>query len=315
MMRKVLNIIFGVSFLFCTTGCQQRVVQGDQIHITAILKTVSSEYWKFVEAGIKKAYKEYGVEGSVVGPASEGHILDQVHLMEDVFSQRPDALILAPILPSTTISVLDRFKHLHVPVIFVDTDAPWQCKTSFVGTDNWTAGRKGGEALAHLLHAGDKVALIGGALGNSTTDERMRGARDAIQEAKLNIVAQQPADSDKVKAMAVMENILQTHPDVKGVFAANDEMALGALRAVKESGEHVKVIGTDGTIEAIKSVLRGELTGTVAQNAYWMGYRAVETALKKLKGKTVPRRIDSGVEMITRNNAQEKLAFLRKVNR
>lgn len=173
MVRKVLNIIFVVSLLLCTTGCQQRVVQGDQIHITAILKTVSSEYWKFVEAGMKKAYIDYGVVGTVLGPASEGHILDQVHLIEDVFSQRPDALILAPILPSTMISVLDRFKHLHVPVIFVDTDAPWLFKTSFVGTDNWTAGKTGGEALAHLLHPGDKVALIGG--GHWEILQRMSG--------------------------------------------------------------------------------------------------------------------------------------------
>jgi ribose transport system substrate-binding protein len=197
--------------------------------------------------------------------------------------------------------------------LFLDTDAPWPQKTTYIGTDNITAGKTGGEALATVLQKGDKVALICGALGNPTTDERMRGAKQALEEAKMQIVAEQPADSDKAKAMSATENILQTHPDIKGIFAANDEMAMGALRAVKEEGVDVKVIGTDGTIEAIQSILQGDLWGTVAQNPYMMGYKAVENALKKLKGERVDTWINSGVEMIERKNAAGKLAFLKRV--
>lgn len=313
MTRKASSILLIIVLLFSCTGCQQRVVQGDKLRVTTILKTVSSEYWKFVEAGVKQAYIDYGVDGTVVGPASEGHILDQINLIEDVFNQSPDALILAPILPSTVLSVLERFKKMKIPVLFVDTDAPWSSKAAFVGTDNWMVGKKGGEALAHMLKAGQKVVLISGALGNVTTDERIRGAKEALKNAKMNIVAQQPADCDKAKAMAAMENILQTHPDIKGVFAANDEMALGALRAIKERSSDVKVIGTDGTIEAIKSILHGELTGTVAQNSYQMGYEAVVTALKKIKKTHIAKKINSGVEVITRRNAGERLSFVKRI--
>jgi ribose transport system substrate-binding protein len=281
--------------------------------VVVVLKTLSSQYWKFVQAGAQKAFADLNVDGKVIGPASESQIMEQVNMMQDALSQSPQALVVSPTQPPADIPTFQQYKQKGVPVLLIDTDAKWDDKTTFIGTDNLTAGKKAGELLASKLHKGDKVAIIGGALGNPAMDDRSKGAKDAMTAAGLQVVAQQPADSDKAKAMTVMENILQTNPDLKGVYAGNDDMALGALRAVKDKKLNVAVIGTDGTVEAVQSILDGGLAGTIAQSPYDMGYKGVEGAVKVIKGEKIDKRIDSGVDVITRDNAQKKLDFLKTI--
>lgn len=297
------------------TGGGPKEGGGDKPEIVVVLKTVSSQYWKFVEAGAKKAFADLGVSGKVIGPASEALVMEQVNMLEDVLSQNPDALVVAPTQPSTAIPVFEKYKEKGIPVILIDTDAGWPDQTTFIGTDNTTAGMQGGKLLASMLKPGDKVALISGALGNPATDARIKGAKEVLEKAGMVVVAEQPADSDKAKAMAVMENILQTTPDVKGVFCANDDMAIGALRAIEAKGLKIPVIGTDGTIEAVEAILAGSLAGTVAQRPFDMGYKGVEAALKVVKGETIPKRVTVGVDLITRENAKEKLEFLKQIGK
>jgi ribose transport system substrate-binding protein len=297
-------------------GCAGKTTKADanKPKVIVVLKTLSSPYWKYVQAGAEKAFQDFGVDGTVIGPSSESQVIEQVNMIENALSQNPKALVVAPTQPSTAIPVFERYKQAGIPVLLIDTNAKWPGQTTFIGTDNLTAGKIGGEALAKMLHKGDKVALISGALGNPATDDRMKGAKEALTAAGLNIVAEQPADSDKAKAMNVMENILESHPDIKGVFAANDDMALGALRAIEAKKLDVKVIGTDGTIEAVQSILDGKLAGTVAQNPYQMGYQGVQNAVKAIKGEKLNSYINSGAQLITKDNAQKQLDFLKSIS-
>jgi ribose transport system substrate-binding protein len=283
--------------------------------VAVILKTLSSPYWKYVEAGANKAFKDFNVDGTIIGPASESQVIEEINMMEDALNQKPDALVVAPTQPSTAIPILKKYKEKGIPVFLVDTDvADWADKTSFIGTDNYSAGKLGGEYLASLLKAGDKVALIAGALGNSATDERIKGAKEALEAKGMKVVANQPADSDKAKALAVMENILQNYPDVKGVFSANDDMALGATRALDAKGLKVPVLGTDGNLDAIDAILAGTMAGSVAQAPFDMGYKGVENAVKAINGEKVEKRIDSGAKVITKENGQKQLDFLKSLN-
>lgn len=294
---------------------QAAAPEGGKPKVTVVLKTLSSQYWKYVEAGAKKAFEDFGVDGKIIGPASESQVMEQINMMEDALNQKPQALVVSPTQPDTAIPVFDKYKAANIPVLLVDTDAKWDSKATFIGTDNYTAGKLGGEQLAKQLKQGDKVALIAGALGNNATDERIKGAKEALVAAGMNVVAEQPADSDKEKAMSVMENVLQTNPDVKGVFSANDDMALGALRAIEAKGADVKVIGTDGNIDALEQVIAGKLYGSVAQSPYDMGYKGVENAVKLIKGEKIENRIDSGAEFIGKDNAQKKIDFLKGLSK
>ncbi|MCM3722533.1 sugar ABC transporter substrate-binding protein [Solibacillus isronensis] len=283
--------------------------------VAVVLKTLSSPYWKYVEAGAKKAGQELGVDVTVVGPSSEAEVLEQVNMLEDQISQNPSAILLSPTQPDTIINVVKDASRNDIPVLLIDTDADFEGKVTFIGTDNYTAGFEGGTALAAMLTKGDKVALISGALGNPSTDDRIKGAKEALQEAGMEIVAEQPANSDKSEAMSVMENILEKHGDIKAVFSANDDMALGVLRAVQAKKLDVKIFGTDGTEEAVQSILDGGLTGTVAQSPYNMGYEGVSNAIKAINGEKVEERIDSGIEIVTADSAQEFMDFLKSISK
>lgn len=282
------------------------------LRISMILKTLSSPYWKYVEAGAKQAAEDFGVEVVVVGPPSEAEVMQQVNMIDDQLSQNPDAIVLAPIQPETVVPSLS---DVDIPVLTIDTDADIPDKITFIGSDNYSAGRAGGELIVENLEPGDKVAIIRGALGNTAMDDRSKGATDVFNEAGVEIVAEQPADSDKAKAMSVMENILQSNPDVKAVFCGNDDMAIGALRAIQEKGLDIIVVGVDGTEEAIQSIIDGGLFGSIAQKPYAMGYLGVENAIKAIKGEPIKSRIDSGIDVITAENAKDHLEFLQSLTK
>lgn len=285
----------------------------NDVNISVVLKTISSPYWKYVEAGAKKAGEDLGVNVTIVGPSSEAEVMEQVNMLEDQVSQNPDAILVSPTQPDTIVNVLEGASSDGIPVLLIDTDATFNGKLTFIGTENYKAGYEGGKSLAGLLTKGDKVALISGALGNPATDERIKGAKKALEDAGMVIVAEQPANSDKSEAMSVMENLLEKDGDIKGVFSANDDMAIGVLRAVQAKNLDVKIYGTDGTEEAVQSILDGGLAGTVAQSPYNMGYEGVASALKVINGGKIDERIDSGIEIVTPETAEKFMEFLKSI--
>lgn len=279
---------------------------GEQ-QVSVILKALNEEYWKIVERGALDAGEEYGVEVVVNAPASETEVERQVSMIQDQHTNGTDALVLAPAQPSAVLTVLDDYTRTDTPVVLLDSDADYEEKVSFVGTENYSAGQMGGEYIASLLEAGDQVAIIRGQLGSTTHDERTEGAEEAMKEAGLDIVAIQAADSDKEKALNVMENLIQSNPNIKAVFTSSELMALGALRGVEASGKDIIVVGFDGTTEGLESVKEGGINAEVAQDPYQMGYLGVEAAIKALKKEEVEARIDSGADVVTQDKAEEAL--------
>jgi ribose transport system substrate-binding protein len=181
---------------------------------------------------------------------------------------------------------------------------------SFVGADNRRAGRLAGEYMVKLLGGKGKVAVIRGILGIRTHDDRLAGFRDAIATAPgIELVTVQPANSERALGMSVMENILTTHPDLKGVFATNDQMALGAVEAVaaRNATGKVAVIGIDATKEAVTAVQKGSMAADVGMHPEALGRLSVETAIKAARGETVEKTIDTGQTLVTKENAAELL--------
>jgi ABC-type sugar transport system substrate-binding protein len=123
----------------------------------------------------------------------------------------------------------------------------------------------------------------------------------------LKVVAEQPADWDRAKGQAVMENILTGNPNIKAVFASNDNMALGAIEALKSANklQDILVVGFDANPDAAASVLAGEMSATVAQAPKNMGALGVENVLKLKKGETIPENIDTGTVLVTKENAEQ----------
>lgn len=288
--------------------------KSEEITIGVVLKTLNSDYWKLVQAGALDEAKELGVKIEVIGPNAETDIMGQTSMMEDQITKNVSALVVSPSQPSAAITSFDKADEEKIPVLLIDTDAQWDKKKSFIGTGNLEGGKMAGKYIGGKLEKGSEVVVIRGALGDATHDERVNGAKEEIEAAGLKLIEIQPADSDRNKSMTVMENLLQTHPNVKGVFCSNDEMALGAVRALKQANKTgITVIGFDGSPDALKSIKAGELTGTVAQNAYNMGKSGVEAAVKVAKGEKIDSRIDTGTSLIDKENVDKAQEDLNKI--
>lgn len=262
-------------------------------------------FWAAVERGARDAAKAMKVNLVVLAPPAETDVAAQVAQVEDQIAKNVSAIIVAPTDVSALNSTFDKARAKKIPVLFVDTDGTWPYKATFIGTDNMAGGALGGRFLCTQIKGKGDVAIITGVMTTQSIRARVEGARSAVKKCGLNEVAELPADSDRAKGQAVMEDILTSKPTVKGIFAANDLMALGAAEAVKARGKtgQILIVGFDAIPEAAQAILSGNLAASVAQNPANMGKFGVENALKLLKGQTIPKRIDTGTTLVTKKNA------------
>lgn len=316
MKRRWLLSLSCIVFLAALISFAFRFIkEDDRPKVIVILKNESDkEFWRIFESGAEQAFDDLRIDGKVVVPDARSRITEkEIKLLKEVLAQNPDALIFAPTNSSAVIPILMEFKKKNIPVLLSDTDIEWNDKTTYIGTDNHVLGQKAGALLASTLQPGDQVALIRGRLEDRVISERVKGAKESLEEVGIEIVTEQSGYNQSGDVVSVMGSILQTYPEIKGVFATSDLIALNALKVIEESGFKIPVIGADGTTEMVKSVEAGMLSVTLAQNPYDMGYISVEQAWRVMKGENVNKRIDTGIYIVTEDNAKEKLVFLSKI--
>jgi ribose transport system substrate-binding protein len=188
----------------------------------------------------------------------------------------------------------------NIPVITLDRVSFVGNVVSHIASDNEMGGKLAGEFIAEKLGKNAKVIQLQGLAGTSAARERGKGFDKAAIQQKLVLVASQPADFDRVKGLNVMQNLLQSHPDVQAVFAQNDEMALGAIRALQLAGRtDVTVVGFDGTEAAINAVKKHQMAATVAQLPEKIGEKSIAIADSVLKRQEVPHIVPIKLQIIT----------------
>lgn len=264
-------------------------------------------FWAAVEKGARDAAKAMNVNLVVLAPPAETDVQAQVAQIEDQIAKRVNAIVVAPTDVSALNTTFDKARAAKIPVLFVDTDGTWPHKATFIGTDNKAGGVLGGKFLCDALKGKGDIAIITGVMTTQSIRARVEGARESAKKCGLNVAAELPADSDRAKGQQVMEDVLTSKPTVKGVFAANDLMALGAAEAVKARGKsgQILLVGFDAIPEAAKAILAGQMAASVAQSPSNMGKFGVENAIKVLKGQTIAKRIDTGTVLVTKKNAAQ----------
>ncbi len=241
-----------------------------------------------------------------------GTIEEQMDLLKGVLKEEPDVLVVSPI-SSEVNPILDEFAQRHIPILLMNSDDSWEKKAAYIGTNNLELGKKAGILLASQLQPGDQVALLG--RQTSIEEERIEGAKMSLDTVGIK-VATEKVDLPIIDSNATeeaMKTILQEHPDLKGVITSSDFVAIPALKVIQEHGLDIPITGTDGLTEMLTFIKEGTLTGTVAQNPYDIGYLSIEAAKKTTKGEKVQPIIDSGVDIITKGNADQRLKFLNNV--
>jgi ABC-type sugar transport system substrate-binding protein len=291
----------------------------DSYKIDVVLKTLSAEYWQYVEAGCDAYASDHpGVQVDVKGPTSETAFDEQTNMLTTDLAVDYDAYVIAPLQSDSVAQVMQDAK---APVLAVDTDINADYIASFVGTGNENAAASGGKAAVQMAKdlGWDEIKCIeiAGVQGDETCTARMNGYKKGVNEAGGEFLENevQYADATADKAVAAMEGIMSTHPEGIAIVAANnDDMAMAAARTAAGNAAYKNTVflGFNGDKSACQAMADGTYPNyiSVAQEAYGMGYKAVEAAVKAADGVKLDRFTDSGSEIITKDNAQERLDTL-----
>lgn len=316
-MKKLISLLLSATLVATVlVGCGSKQAAGttntntdssSKKKIGVVVKALDSEHWLTVKKGAEAAAKEENVDIIVLAPDKESNVEQQFRIVEDLIQQKVSALAIAPCDSTGIVPIIQKANSAKIPVITVDTNADADV-ISFVGTDNAMGGKMSGERIVKILNGKGKVALITGVPGQQTHRDRVTGFKDAIKASPdIKLVSEQPANSESALAMTVMENILESNPDLEAVFCTNALMALGAVEAIDAKGKSgkVKVIGFDTQTDALNMVKQGKIDSMVAQSPYNMGYQAIKNAVAHLNGKGAQKRVDTGTELITKENVDK----------
>ena len=301
-----------------TKGSAASSGSGDY-YLDFVFKTTSNEYTQYLMAGVKAAAKDLGVQADMKGATSETSYDEQQNMIEtDLNSGKYDALITAPLQGDTVATLI---QDVDTPVFAIDGDFQSDKKISFIGISQFNAAESGGEAAVEAAKkAGWKelnAICIAGVRGDEAAEDRKNGYKEGVEANGGTFLDDevQYADSVADKAVNSMEAIMQNHPEgIAMILCHNDDCAMAAARAAKnnEAYKDTIFVGIDGNISACESILNGEETMTVASDTYGTGYNAVVTAVDYLNGKDVDSFVESDVQIVTKDNAQEHMDKLKK---
>lgn len=290
---------------------------GGDYKIDVILKTTSAEYWQYVQAGAYQAGKDLGVSVEVKGATSETAYDEQQNMIEtDLNSGAYDAIIIAPLQGDQAATLV---KGTSLPIFALDTDFEAPEKLSFIGTGNENAAALGGAAAVEAAKAAGweeiKAIEIQGVQGDGTNTARNAGYTRGVNDAGGEFLSDELQFANAVADQAVtcMEAIMQKYPEGIAIICANnDDMAMAAARAAKGNPAYEKTIflGFNGDRAACEAILAGQETMSVIQDAYGMGYKSVEAAVKHLNGETIEEFVDSGSGVVDINTAEARLEEL-----
>ena len=290
-------------------GCNRGDGAADAPTVALVLKTLNSPFFIELEAGAQQAADSLGIELVVQAPDREIDVERQMQIIENLLQTGIEVLLLTPSGSREIVSAIAEANRAEVPVVIVDTRADEEALTAagaristFIGSDNVDGGRMAGRFVAEALGGQGRVAIVEGIPGHETGDSRLQGFREVIAEHPgISIVASQTANWERDQAFNVTQNMLQSHPELQAIFAANDMMALGAVEAIAAAGRtgELIVVGFDALDEARQAIRDGRMDATIAQHPREMGRIAIESAWSILQGDSVPAEQPVGIELVT----------------
>ncbi|KHL11991.1 ribose transport system substrate-binding protein/D-allose transport system substrate-binding protein [Mumia flava] len=278
--------------------------------VAAVIKGLDNPFFQTMEDGIDAQADEAGVDVTVQAAQSITDTTGQAERLSALSQQDFGCYIVNPITGNNLVQGLAQVGAKDVPIVNIDqpidadaAEAAGVDPATYVGTDNVQAGGLAGEHMAEVVGSGT-VGIIGGLAGDVTSNDRVTGFTDAV-EGTLDTLPVVAADWDRQKALTTATDLMTANPDIKGFFAANDDMGLGIARAVANAGKtgQVAVISVDGNEDAIKAVQAGDLEATVAQYPYAVGQLGVQACQAAMAGEDLPDTVTSPVALVTEDKA------------
>lgn len=265
------------------------------------LSTLNNPFFVSVRDGAQKEADALGAKLTVTDAQNDA--TTQANQIQNFQTQKLQAVIINAVDSDAAGPIVAPLISAKVPVVAVDRAVNGADVNSFIASDNVQGGKMAADALAKAMGEKGSVIVLEGTAGTSAARDRNKGFTEGIAAyPNIKVVASQPADFDRTKGLDVATNLLQAHPDAVGIFAANDEMALGAVQALGDkAGKSVFVVGFDGTDDGKTAIKAGTMAASVAQQPENLGKAAVDAAVKLAQGQTVEKTVAVPVVVLTKD--------------
>ncbi|MEU7394475.1 ABC transporter permease/substrate-binding protein [Streptomyces albogriseolus] len=298
----VIAAVVAVAVVGATSLLHNGSSAADRPKIGLSLSTLNNPFFVQIRDGAEEEAKKLGVDLTVTDAQNDAS--QQANQLQNFTSGSLSAVVVNPVDSDAAGPSVRGANQAGIPVIAVDRGVNEADTSALVASDNVEGGALGAKALAEKLGGKGTIVILQGQAGTSASRERGAGFAEGLKDYPgIKVVAKQPADFDRTKGLDVMTNLLQAHPDIDGVFAENDEMALGAIKALgSKAGTSVQVVGFDGTPDGLKAVRAGTLYASVAQQPSELGRIAVRNALRAVEGEKVEKMVKVPVKVVTKEN-------------
>jgi ribose transport system substrate-binding protein len=281
-----------------------------QPYIALISKGFQHQFWQAVKQGAFQAAKQYNVRVTFEGPESESQVDKQIEMLQAAIDRKPNAIGIAALDSKAVIPLLQRAQAQHIPVVGFDSGVDSDIPVTTAATNNVAAAALAADRMAALIGGQGEIALVVHDQTSRTGIDRRDGFVNEIKRTypKITIVDIQYGGGDHLKSADLARAIMQSHPNLKGFFGANEGSAIGVLDAVTEMKRQGKVVvvGYDSGKAQIDAIRSGVMAGAITQNPIGIGYKSVEAAVKVLKGQKVPKVIDTGFFWYDKTNIDDK---------
>ncbi len=310
-MKKFLPVIVlaAIAVIFIVIGITRKGRSEGEVKIAVIPKGTTHIFWQSVHEGAKKAGEEAGVKIFWNGPKLETDREEQIQIIEDFLVKKVSGVVLAPLDSKALVPSVEKMYENDIPCVIIDSGIETDKIVSFAATDNYRGGVLAAKRMGQILNGKGKIIVVRYVPNSDSTTQRENGFIDTIKKEfpDIEIVDEQYGMGTVETALQATEDMLTKNTELDGLYACNASTAVGAMQALQSQGrtDKVKMVGFDAEDALVNGLKSGVIDSLVVQNPYKMGYEGVKAVLAKLDGKSVPKRIDTGVELVTIERLEE----------
>ncbi len=273
--------------------------------VAVFTKNQTNPYFEAVRVGTMTAAKNLGVKVIQYIPTKPDSISEQLSQVEDVIVKKPDAIVFIPVDYKALVPAVEKMNAAGIPVVNITDRSAGGKFVAFVGANDYSIALETARRLLKAMGGKGNVIILEGVKGSNTASERMRGFTDAIKEfPQVKLLAAQPANFQRLPALQVMENLMQSFPTIDGVLAANDPMAIGAIDALEGANRKALVVGINGSREAVGLIKSGKLLASGDFNGFIQGCLGMEIAVRHLRKEATPKQVILKPVVIDKSNYQ-----------
>lgn len=307
MKRNKAILLSGILLLSLLFSCASTAQTPSQHTVTLIAKSTETEFWLSVFAGAEAAATEYNMKLTIVGPETEEDYETQNQMAADTVEAGTEALIFSAIHYDKNAQAIDAAAQSGVKIVAIDSNVASDAVSTYIGTDNYAAGKMAAQAALERVDGDFKVGIINYDISSFNGQERERGAVDALNASgRAEIISVINTLAEAQQAQADTVKLLEEHPEINVLLAFNEPTSVGAAMAIQQlkCEDSIFLVGFDSNVASVDGLQDGSVDALIVQNPYAMGYLGVESAYKLLNGQggELAEIVDTSTQIVDREN-------------